>query len=39
MNGRVMSATEFGKLRSKLRVGDTFKVVTVTEHKVGIMDA
>ena len=39
MNGRVMSATEFGKLRSKLQVGDTFKVVTVTEHKVGIMDA
>tara|TARA_R110001606_G_scaffold345273_1_gene494164 strand:+ start:211 stop:603 length:393 start_codon:yes stop_codon:yes gene_type:complete len=39
MNGRVMSATEFGKLRSKLKVGDTFKVVTVTQHKVGIMDA
>lgn len=39
MNGKVMSATEFGKLRSKLKVGDTFKVVTVTEHKVGIMDA
>ena len=39
MNGKVMSATEFGKIRSKLKVGDTFKTVTVTEHKVGIMDA
>ncbi len=39
MNGKVMSATEFGKIRAKLKVGDTFKTVTVTEHKVGIIDA
>ena len=39
MNGKVMSATEFGKIRTKLKVGDTFKTVTVTEHKVGIIDA
>lgn len=39
MNGKVMSATEFGKIRAKLKVGDTFKTVTVTEHKVGIMNA
>ena len=39
MNGKVMSVTEFNTLRKKLRVGDTFKTITVTEHKVGIMDA
>ena len=39
MNGKVMSATEFNTLRKKLKVGDTFKTITVTEHKVGIMDA
>ena len=39
LNGKVMSATEFNTLRKKLRVGDTFKTITVTEHKVGIMDA
>ena len=39
LNGKVMSATEFNTLRKKLKVGDTFKTITVTEHKVGIMDA
>jgi hypothetical protein len=39
MNGKVMSTTEFAKVRKQLKVGDTFKTITVTEHKVGIIDA
>ena len=39
MNGQVMSTTEFAKVRKQLKVGDTFKTITVTEHKVGIIDA
>jgi len=39
MNGKVMSTTEFTKVRKQLKVGDTFKTITVTEHKVGIIDA
>jgi len=39
MKGKFYGKTEFAKVQKDLKIGDTFKVVTVTEHVVGIMNA
>lgn len=39
MKGKFYGKTEFAKVQKDLKIGDTFKIVTVTEHVVGIMNA
>lgn len=38
MNGKFYGKTEFAKMQKQMRIGDTFTKVTVTTHKVGIVD-
>ena len=39
MNGTFYGKTEFAKMQKQMKIGDTFTKVTVTTHKVGIVDA
>jgi len=39
MNGKFYGNVEFAKIQRKLKMGDKFTQVTVTEHKVGILQA
>lgn len=38
MNGKFYGKTEFAKMQRQMKVGDTFTKVTVTKHKVGIVE-
>ena len=39
LNGKFYGEAEFAKMQGNLTVGDTFTKVTVTQHKVGILNS
>lgn len=38
VNGKFVGKTEFAKMQRTMKVGDTFTKVTVTKHKVGVIE-